>query len=171
MDSVSFINKNKNKVFNVVLIIVALFFAWNIYKKQIVKIDILKSDIIEEEKKNRALKIIGVLGGKVDSYRRLLVKKEVSFLMNDINNIAREAGVNIISIKPSGEEQQADYVKYNFDLTVSASDYDGLAKFINALEVNKSVYMVDVLEIRSNSYNREKELNANLRVSAVAMLE
>jgi Tfp pilus assembly protein PilO len=165
------INKNKNKVFNIVLIVIALIVASNIYKKQVADINTLKANIEEEEKRNKTLVNIGKLDTKIESYRVLLPKKETSSYMNDINNIARDAGIKIMSIKPSGEETSPDYTKYLYDLTVSSSDYDSLARFINTLEVNKTVYMVDLLDIRSSSYNKEKELSANLRVSAVAMLE
>lgn len=171
MDSVGLINKNKNKVFNIAIIIIAIIVSLNIYKKQLAKIDSLKASIAEEEKKNRTLDNIGKLDAKINSYRKLLPKKESGTSINDINNIARDTGIKIMSIKPSGEETFPDYTKYVFDLTISSPDYDSLAKFINTLEVNQAVYMIDVLDIRSASYNKEKELNANLRVSAVAMLE
>lgn len=167
----SLIGKNKNKVFNIALIIISLIIASNIYKKQIANIDSLKANITEEEKKNLTLDNIGKLNSKIYSYRKLLPKKETGSSINDINNMARNAGIKIMSIKPSGEESFPDYTKYIYELTISSPDYDSLAKFINTLEVSQTVYMIDILDIRSFSYNREKELNANLRVSAVAMLE
>jgi hypothetical protein len=167
----SLIGKNKNKVFNIVLVIISLIFASNIYKKQIANINSLEANITEEEKKNRTLDNIGKLNSKIDAYRKLLPRKESDSSMNDINNIARNAGVKIMSNKTSGEESFPDYKKYIYDLAISSPDYDSLAKFINLLEVSQAVYMIDVLDLRSFSYNREKELNANLRVSAVAMIE
>ncbi len=171
MDSVSLINKGKNKFFNIALIIIALVIAFNIYKKQVARLDSLKVTIAEEEKKNLTLNNIEKLNARINSYRQLLSKKESGSSINDINNIARNAGIKVTSIKPSGEDVFPDYTKYMFELTISSPDYDSLAKFINTLEVNQTVYMVDTLEIRSPSFNREKELNASLRVSAVAMLE
>jgi hypothetical protein len=171
MDSVSLINKNKDKILNVALIIISLVVASNIYKKQVAKIDSLKASIVEEEKKNQALDSIEKLDVKIDLYRKLLPGREASVSINDINNIARNVGVGVISIKPSGEEKFPDYTKYIYDLTVSSSDYDSLARFINALEANQTVYVIDTFSISSPSYNREKVLNANLRVSVVAMLE
>jgi len=167
----SLINKNKNKFFNIALIVISLIVASNIYKKQEEGINALKANIVEEEKRNKTLESIGKLDARIESYRILLAKKETSSYMNDINNIARDTGIKIMSIKPSGEESYSDYTKYIYELTVSSSDYDGLARFINTLEVNQTVYMIDILDIRSSSYNKEKELSANLRVSAVAMLE
>lgn len=171
MGSANLVDKNKNKIFNIVLIIISIVVALNIYKKQVMKINSLKANIVEEEKKNKALDNFGKLDAKVDSYRRLLPRKETNTYINDINNIARSSGVVIMSIKPSGEESSPEYTKYIFDLMITSSDYDKLAKFINSLEVNQTVYMIDVLDIRSSSYNKEKELSANLRVSALAILE
>ncbi len=171
MDSVSLINKNKNKIFNIVLIIIALFVALNIYKKQMANIDYLKANIVEEEKKNWTLDNIGKLDAKIDSYRKLLPRKERDSSINDISNIARNSGIKITGIRPSGEEVFPDYTKYIFDLAIISPDYDSLARFINTLENNQNVYMVNALDIRSPSYNREKELNASLRLSTVAILE
>jgi Tfp pilus assembly protein PilO len=171
MDLISLINKNKNKVFNIVVIIISIVIALNIYKKQMVGIDSLKAKISEEDKKNRTLDNIGELETKIDAYRRLLVKKEANSSINDINNIARNAGIRIISIRPSGEDSFIDYKKSMFDLTVSSPDYDSLARFINALEVYKSVYMIEVLDIHPYSDIKRNELNANLRISAVAISE
>jgi hypothetical protein len=167
----SLINKQKNKFFNIVLIIIALIVASNIYKKQEADINSLKLNIEEEEKRNKTLGNIGKLDAQIESYRRLLANKETNFYTNDIGNIARDTGVKIMSIGSSGEEPAADYIKYIYALTVSSPDYDTLARFINALEMNTTVYMIENLELRSLSYNKEKELSANLRVSAVAMLE
>jgi hypothetical protein len=167
----SLINKHKNKFFNIVLIIIALIAALNIYKKQETDINTLKINIEEEEMRNKTLGNIGKLDAQIESYRRLLSNKENSFYMNEISNIARDTGVKIMSIGPSGEEPAAGYTKYIYVLTVSSPDYDTLARFINALEINHTVYMIENLELRSSSYNKEKELSADLRVSAVAMLE
>lgn len=171
MDLVGLINKNKNKVFNTAVIILGLIIAFNIYNKQMSDIESLKVKISEEGKKNQVLDNISKLGEKVDSYRQLLAKKEASSSMSDINNIARDAGVKIASIKPSGEETLPEYTKYIFDLSVSAPDYDTLAKFINKIEAYQDIYIVDNFDIQSSSYNKDKVLNANLRISAVAMLE
>ena len=171
MGLITLVNKHKNKIFNLVVVIIAIIIAFNIYKKQLEKIDSLKANIVEEEKKNRILDSIERSGARIDSYRRLLAKKETGSSMNDINNIARDSGIRIISIKPAGEDSFSDYIKYNYDLTISALDYDSLAQFVNALEVYRSVYIIDVLEVRAPSYSKDKELTANLRVSSVAMLE
>ncbi len=171
MDLVSLINKHKNKIFNIVLIIIAMFFASNIYKKQAASIKSIKAEIAKEEKRNQTLDSIGKLDAQINAYRKLLVKKEPSSSINEINNIARDSGIKIVSIKPAGEDSLVDYKKYNFDLTVSSPDYDTLARFINALEVNQSVYNVDLLDIRSPSRNKKSELSASLRISAVAIVE
>jgi len=171
MDLTGLINKNKNKVFNIALIILSLFIASKIYDDQSKKIDALKAGVIEEGKKNQALEGISKSKDKIDAYRRLLVKKDASSYMNDISGLARDAEVKILSIKPSGEEVLPEYTKYIFDLQVSSSDYDSLAKFVNSLEMHKTVYTADTLDIAASSYNKDKEIKADLRVSAVAMVE
>lgn len=165
------LGNNKNKILNIVLIGISLIIAFNIYKKQELNMNSLKANIVEEEKKNHALVNIGKLGAKIDAYKSLLPRRETSTFINDITTTAKNSGVAVLSIKPSGEESSPEYTKYIFDLTVNALDYDSLARFINNLEVHPTVYMIDILDIRSPSFNREKALNANLRVSTVAILE
>ena len=171
MDLSGLVNKNKNKVFSLAVIILALIIAFNIYKGQAGRAYSLKAQISEESKKSGILAGIAKLQEQIDSYRKLFIKKEASSLISDINNIAQEAGVNIISIKPSGEAVFPEYTKYIFNLSVIAPDYDKLAEFINKLEVYENVYIVDALDIQAPSYNKNKELKADLRVSAVAMIE
>lgn len=168
---IDLVNKNKNKIFGLGIIILSLFIAFNIYKAQLAKVDSLKSMIIEESKKNNILSGIGQLAEEVDYYRKLLVKTELSLLMSDISNLAWESGVKIISIKPSGESTLPEYTKYNFELLVTSPNYDNLAGFINKVEVDKNVYIVDALSINSASYNKDRELKAGLRISAVAILD
>ena len=90
--------------------------------------------------------------------------------MNDLNKTARDTGIEILSINPSGEKDFPDYTKYNFLLSVSAPDYDSLAKFVNSLEVSNTVYIVEGLSMEAQSYNIDKRIEATLGVNAVAIL-
>ncbi|OQB10981.1 MAG: Pilus assembly protein, PilO [Candidatus Omnitrophica bacterium ADurb.Bin205] len=171
MDLSGFINKGKNQIVSIGIIILSLVIASNIYKGKVEEIENLKSQIVEENKKNEALTAINRLSEDLISYEKLLPRRDTNLSMSDITTLARDEGVKIIAIKPSGQEESLEYVKLNFELSVTAPDYDSLASFINKLESFESVYMVDRLDIDSPSYNNDKELKAELRVSAVAILK
>jgi len=165
------INKSRNKAINLAVIILSLVIAMNIYKGHLVRLEGLKAQISEENKKGKVLSGIKQLSEEVDAYRRLLVWKESSLSMAELNNLARESEIKISSIKPLGESALPEYSRYIFELSVVSPDYDRLAKFVNKLEVYKDVYLVDLLDINSTSYNKDKELNATLRVSTIAILD
>ncbi|MDD4982040.1 MAG: type 4a pilus biogenesis protein PilO [Candidatus Omnitrophota bacterium] len=166
-----FINKGKNQIASIGVLILSLIIAFNIYKGKVAEVENLKSQIAEENKKNETLTVINKLSEDLSSYEKLLARRDTNLSMSDITNLASEEGVKVIAIKPSGQEETSEYVKLVFELSVTASDYDSLAGFVNKLESFESVYMVDSLSIDSPSYNNDKELKASLRVSAVAMLQ
>ncbi len=170
MDLSAMLNKNKNKVFGLAIILLSFMVAYRIYEWQALQLKLLNDRIVEENKKNQVLTDISKLEGEVEVYRKLLTKNDASSMMSDINNIARDTGVKIISIRPSGENASPEYTKYMFDLSVEAPDYNTLAKFVNKLETFERVYLVEVSNIESPFYNKDKELRTNLRISAVVML-
>lgn len=171
MDLSGFINKGKNQIISIGILIFSLVIASNIYKGKMEEVENLKSLIAEENKKNEALIVINRLAEDLTSYEKLLARRDTNLSMSDITTLARDEGVKIIAIKPSGQEKSLEYIKLGFDLSVTAFDYDSLASFINKLESFESVYMVDRLDIDSPSYNIDKELKAELRVSAVEILK
>ncbi len=169
MDLIGLINNNKNKVFNIAVIILALIIALNIYKKQMANIESLKVKISEENKKNKVLEGLGKLENKISSYEELLPNKEVSFFMSEISSIVKDSGVKLTSIRPLAEEPYPEYTKYAFELTVNSPNYDLLAKFINKLEAYQSLYIIDNIDIGVLSYDQGGRLKATLHVSAVEM--
>ncbi len=171
MDLSGFINKGKSQIISIGILIFSLVIASNIYKGKMDEVENLKSQIAEENKKNEALIVIDRLSKDLTSYERLLARRDTNLSMSDITTLARDEGIKIIAIKPSGQEESLEYIKVGFDLSVTAPDYDSLASFINKLESFESVYMVDRLDIDSPSYNIDKELKAELRVSAVEILK
>ncbi len=166
MKSIAFVNKNKNKLFNLAVIIVAFMIASNIYKQQTKEMESLKSKNNMETTKNAVIENIGGLEKSINAYKNLLVKKDASSVINTISNIAKESGVKIISIRPAPEQRYPDYIKIPLNLVFSASDYHALSRFINEIESYQDVYVVEAAEIRSQE--QAKELAVNLTVSSIA---
>jgi len=162
---------NKNRVISLGLIILFLVAAYNIYRSQAAKLDSLKTRIREEKNKNEILSNISYLSESIDSYRKLLIMKEPSTVMSDINTLARDCDLKINSIKPLGESSSAEFVKYNFELSILSPNYDNLAKFVNRLETYQNFYAVDAFSIDSTAYNKDRELKVNLRLSTTVMLD
>jgi len=165
------IEKYRNRAVNVILIIVALVISSNIYKANQAKVEELKGKIAEEQKKNDELSNIKKLDSGIKSYRKILAEKDDSVSMNEINSIAKDNEIKILSIKPSAGLFKPDYRKSSFDVNVSAPTYNSLVRFVNAVESYKSFYTVDGLEIVNKTEDKDEEgLKANMRISAVVAL-
>ena len=83
------------------------------------EIENLKSQIVEENKKNEALTAINRLSEDLISYEKLLPRRDTNLSMSILLPLARDEGVKIIAIKPSGQEESLEYVS-NFELSVTA---------------------------------------------------
>lgn len=169
MEAMEFINKNKNALFNVVLILLALFISNKIYKSQRQTMESLREQTREESKKNEVLQGIRSLEENFGLYKKLLPDKDAASAINTFGNIAKESSINIVSIKPYPEQKFAEYIKIPFELSVSSPDYHRLGRFISRIESHRDVYMVDSLSI--NAGNQPKELNASLKVSAIILIK
>ena len=166
MKLIPFINKNKNKLFNLAVLIIAFIIASNIYKYQTKKLEALKKRSDMEKRKNAVIENISGLEKSIDAYKNFLVKKDASSVINTISNIAKESRIRIISIRPTSEHRYPDYIKLPFDLSFTAPNYHTLAGFISKIETYQDVYVVEAIEIRSQE--QANELAVNLTVSSVA---
>lgn len=161
------LEKYKNMAINTAVIVVALVIALNIYQRNLSASASLKARISEEQKKSGEMKKISRIERKIASYKKLLVKKEASAIMNDINDMAREADIKVVSIKPSRGESEADYNKDSFNVIVSAPNYNAAGRFIYLVESFDSLYMVDSLVINNEAEAGRGNLTVNLRISSV----
>ena len=160
----------KNRIIGIVIIIVALVAAFNIYSSSQAKLNALKGSISEELKKNQEIDRIIRLEGRLRSYKKLLALKDASAVMNEVNSIAKLAGVKIISVKPAGEMLNPDYAKYFFEVSLDAPDYNSLNRFVSALESSNSVYMVEDMSVTGKSEFKDGEgIKVNLRLASVAI--
>lgn len=157
----------KLKVPNIIIIIVVIIVAYNIYNSQVKNIESLKKKIVMEQDKNKVLTNLVDLKTKLDAYLALLGRKEVRIFMSSIQNFAKESSVNIVSIKPRTEQPKADYIILPFDLSVTARDYNSLARFINKIENSKDVYFVDSSSIAPSGSGQG--LKVDLVVSSIIL--
>lgn len=160
------LDKYKNQIFNIAVIILAAFIAFNfIYKKQLQEIGVSKRRQVAEEEKNRVLEDISQLEIKINTYRNLLTKKDTSAIIEVITNMAKEAEVKIVSIKPGREQEYPDYIKSAFELLIEVTNYHALGKFISKLENYQDPYIVDGLDIISST--EVEGLRINLKINNI----
>ncbi|MFA6358144.1 MAG: type 4a pilus biogenesis protein PilO [Candidatus Omnitrophota bacterium] len=172
MEKNDLFEKNKTKILSTGLILLALFLAFKIYKSGDEQVNSLIQQKDIELKKNNALEEIAGLEKKVESYKRVFVKKDLSSVIDTISNIAKNCSVKIISIKPNSEEAYPDYIKSFFVITISSPSYHSLGDFVSQIENYKDIYLVEELSISltdpsSSAKNTNKNLSVNLKISTI----
>lgn len=150
MELIGFINKYKNILnLNVVVIILSMIIASNIYKSQakIKKLLMEKKDM--EIKKNVALGDIKQSEEVINAYKNFLNQKDIALAINTISSIAKGSDVKIISFNPGTKADYPVYIKYPFVLSIEADSYHAIGGFISKLESHNDVYMVEGLNMKS----------------------
>jgi len=174
MDKMELFEKHKSKILNFAILFLAIFIALQFYKLENQKINSLIRQQKDELKKNMVIEEIAVLEKKFEGYKKVFTKKDMSSVMGTISNIAQRTAVNIVSIKPIGEEVNKDYIKSTFLITLATSNFHSLGNFISQVEKNKDIYIVDEVSIKSApSYGLEDaqvNLNINLKISTISYL-
>lgn len=166
------IKKHTDKILNVLIIIVALFFANNIYKKQMQNITLLNEKKESELEKNKVLESIGQLEQNYNLIKNAVNKKDVSLAIDKLGNMAKMTNVKIISIKPEKEEDYPAYVKHPFVLTATADNYHAIGKFISAVESSPDVYILESISIKpvvTKQVSRPDRLDIDLRISTILL--
>lgn len=171
MDLTALVNKHKNKILNIALVLIALIIANNIYKAQANAIAVLKENKDAELKRNALLGEVSLLEKKINLYKDNINKKDPSAVINTIGGIANESGVKIASFKPGKEKAGQFYTTYPFDLVVNADTYHNIGKFIGRLESHPDIYLVELAGIKTEEEQGEvkKGLSANIKVSTVLL--
>jgi Tfp pilus assembly protein PilO len=170
MELIKSIDKHKNRILSLAIIIFAVIVAFNfIYQNKMRQMQALKEKVDTESKKNAVLENISQLEQRINVYKGYLAKKDATSVMSIISNIAAEATVKIVSIKPGKEVVNPEYTKLPFELSVSAKDYHTLGRFISGLENYETVFVVENINIATGS--DKKELDVSLVVSSITYTE
>ncbi|MDD2688761.1 MAG: type 4a pilus biogenesis protein PilO [Candidatus Omnitrophica bacterium] len=167
MELTVLVDKHKNKLLNIAVIILALILTYNIYKQYLADKASLEQKKEMELKKRTALENISQLELKIQSYQNLLSEKGASVLINNINSLAKDSGVKIISVRPAEKVQEEEYIKFPFELVINAPSYHAVGNFVSKLESSPEVFLVEVVKIRQDS--GEKSLSADLRVTNIVL--
>jgi len=169
MDLQELIGENKNRVINLIIFAAILFVAFRIFNGQLKEVVSLKEKKATEQKKNEKLKEIEALQAKVKQYTDLVNNKDIANVLDTLNGLARESSIEIIAIRPSGEQSAALHTRYAFDLSIVGENYHAIAKFINKLENHDDIFSVDSASFSVISAEKEgvkyEKMGAALTVS------
>lgn len=168
----------KNKVINLIVILVALFIAWKIYLNQEDLKKNLEEKKVMETKKNELLGNIQQNEERIAVLKKTINTKDRDLIMNSISQTAKDNSVNINSFKES--EQQSEhslYKEYVYNLSITSNSYHNIGKFISDLENSPNIYIVKTISMQSRekSFGGSKEtgsiLNAELNISTIFLKE
>lgn len=163
--------KNKNLILNSGIIVLALFIALQIYRADNQQIGSLIQQKEDALKKNEVIQSIGALEEKIDNFKQVFPKKDLSSIMGQLSNIAKNNLVKIVSIKPVNEEAYPDYIQSSFLINIYAPSYHALGNFISQIENNKDIFMVGEMGITPASIDKiDNGLNVNLKISAISFI-
>ncbi len=143
------LSKYKNIILNILVVLVAVFFASKIYKAQDNEIVGLREVGGLEVNKNNVLSDIALLEKKISAFRQFLNQKDVTAVLNNINKMATLCDITINSVRPQPEAVFNTYTKIPYRLSIEIKDYHQLGRFISALESSQFVYVVDEISIAS----------------------
>jgi Tfp pilus assembly protein PilO len=162
---------NKNNLLNIVVIIIALIVSFNIYKAQDAKRnEVLKQKEIELQKN-------GVLGEiqqseiKMTALKNIINNKNLSEVMNKLGDLARASAVNILSVRPQPEEDLPGYTKHTFELTVSSANYHNIGKFVNDVERDGDIFIMDNFSVLPSQAGEGpgSKLKAEIKLSTIML--
>jgi Tfp pilus assembly protein PilO len=160
------IERNKNKIVNLGIIILALIISFKIYQSSNVQVGSLAKAQNDELEKNKVIANIASFEQKVEAYKKVFVKRDLSSVMDVVSGIAKSASVRLVSVKPSAEEVMDNYLNSSFLITLTAPSYHALGDFISKIENHSDIYLVSDVSVNSVPANSDKEgANVNLSVS------
>ncbi len=167
MNLTDFTNKYKNLIFNIALVLGAIFIAYNfIYTRQLRDLASLKQEKETEIKKNAALEEVGKLEKRLNAYKNFLVKKDTSLVIGALSDMAKVSGIEISSIRPETEQKFPTYAKIPFSLEMSADNYHALGKFISKMESSPDIYTVEDINIKTQGQG--DKLSVSLKVNKIS---
>jgi len=147
MDASVFLQKNKNAILNVGIIILALIISIRIYQSQDAAMEALKRQKKSEAQNNEVFKNLASLDNKVNVYKRTLKIRSSGEVMNTISDVAKRLGLKIDSIRPLGETAGDDYIRMPVSVLMRAKNFNQVGKFMSRLESHPAFFIVDSFSI------------------------
>ncbi|MCX5669030.1 MAG: type 4a pilus biogenesis protein PilO [Candidatus Omnitrophica bacterium] len=169
------IERNKNKILNFGVIILALIIALQFYKFANNRVAALIQQQNNELEKNKVIERIAGLEKKAEGYQKVFVKRDLASVMDTISAIAKDASVKIVSVKPYAGEAVDNYSSSSFLITLNASSYHALGNFISKIENHNDIYLVSEISINSTAANIDTsgdnvDLGVNLKINTISYL-
>ncbi len=175
MITTDFLTKNKAKLINAGIILLALFVAFYLYNMQGQQITSLEESKNEEIKKSEVIDSLNRVEKRISRYKGALTRKDLGLVMSEMTEIAKDAKVKVISVKPGLEQSYPDYIKSSFLMVVRVPDYHALGQFVSKVENYKDLFLVEDINISTLNESKSEAgssegLDINLKISTITCL-
>jgi hypothetical protein len=175
MIATDFFSKNKNKLINAGVIILAVFIALYLYNMQNQQLASLEESKEEERRKSEVIESLNRVEKRINSYKQTFTRKDLGSVIDAMTDIAKDTRAKVISVKPGAEQKQSDYIKTSFLIVVRVPDYHALGSFISKVENYKDLFLVEDVNITTITGSQPdkksgRDLDISLKISTVTCL-
>ncbi|MDD5281574.1 MAG: type 4a pilus biogenesis protein PilO [Candidatus Omnitrophica bacterium] len=165
MITMDFFSKNKTKIINAGIILLAIFIALYLYSMQNQQLDTLVENKNEEIKKSEVIESLNRVEKRIDSYKQTFSRKDLGSVIGALTDIAKDTRVQVISVKPGAQQQYPEYIKTSFLIVVRVADYHALGQFISKVENYRDLFLVEDINISTVNNQTDKRAERNLDIS------
>jgi Tfp pilus assembly protein PilO len=170
MEMQDIIKKYHNKAVNAAVVIAALVIAFRIYNNYAQEVALINKTKDTQVEKNIVLEKVSKTSKEIDNLKKFINKKELDSVINTIGDIAKDSSVDIVSISPATEENKPYYIKFFFDMRLSADSYHSIGKFISSLESSQDILNVETVSMDQSLLGpgaKNERISIGLRISTV----
>lgn len=154
----------QNHSAGIALVVISLMLARNNFVGQTQAISMITKKIEVEKKRNDELLRLEKAKKLSESTRQMINRKNLSMVINHINDFAKETLVTVVSIRPQTEKDMGDYIVYPYDISLSADGYHAVSEFISRVENSQDIFIIDDVTIKPDTQNESSGKNARLVV-------
>lgn len=154
--------KKPNKIIILTLILVVVTVVTGvvvIYIPFLNKSKSIRADILRQKERNILAGNIRALGKHLKLYKkRIPVGRSVSWLLNEVSDMATKEGVEISSVKPGAPENRGRYTKIYVAIDAICT-YGQLGRFISRVESSEKFLRMENINIKRIDSERDFEEN------------
>ncbi len=175
MIATDFFSKNKVKIVNAGVILLAIFGALYLFSMQNQQIATLEESKSEEMRKSEVIESLTRVEKRINSYKQTFNRKDLGSVIGAMTDISKDTRVKIISVKPGNEQQFPEYIKTSFLIVVRVADYHALGQFISKVENYKDLFIVEDINITASGNTKsdkktERDLDISLKISTITCI-
>lgn len=164
--------KKQKVVLPFITFVVTLLIGINVYKAQMVKLELVKQETEEENKVGELIKLIKTQDDRFSVYKKIYSLKDPDFIMQEISKLADDSDVRLLSLTPSAIGKSAIFQFLPFSMRIQGS-YHRIGKFVEKIEA--SAYALKIISFQLSesgvSLPEEEVLDSTITIYAISLAQ